>query len=303
MPDSNTANESSLTSEHQMESPSDNDASERQTRERLKKANLGSISSVIAGSVEAGESPDQIMSTQDDQLQSLPADIESEEDVRGRLERKRSLDDIITIEDKDALGGGGIDTNIDHTRKRSREVRNGEPHRSEGSRQISPEAALQEAEESGDDKEFTRVSIQNGFNQSTGMDTPPSESEVVDEKMQDSIRSPRKKRSRDLAEIESHREQKIAATDENRARRRSSSEDRKETPEVNDDTVEITAINELNGQVASPGELSSKSPMEEPNIQVCPQSEHLLHNAYSAYQRPDTSSQWLCKHGNRVTVY
>ena len=274
-----------------MESPSDNDASERQTRERLKKANLGSISSVIAGSLEAGESSDQMMSTQDDQLQSLPADTESEEDVRGRVGRKRSLDDITTIEDKDALEGGGIDTETDHTRKRSREVRNGEPHRSKGRRQISPEATLQEAYELVGDKESTKASIQNGSIQSTGIDTPPSESEIVDEKMQDSIRSPRKKRSRDLAEIESHREQKIAATDENRARRRSSSEDRKETPEVNDDTVETTAINELNGQVVSPGELSSKSQMEEPNIQVCPQSEHLYHDSYGAYQCPDISSQ------------
>ena len=273
LPSPTHANNSTMTSEHPMESPSDNDVSERQTRERLKKASLSSLSGAASEFVGAGETLDHvIMSSQDHQEQVPATDMDCGEDFRGRLGRKRSADDLVATEDSDTLGSSNADTKVGHTRKRSRDVRNGESQILEDRRQGSPSTTLlEEAEESVDNKRIAKASIEADYKESAGKDTPPCGSEIIDEEMQESIRSPRKKRSRDLAEADSHREQKIAATDENRARRRSSSEDRKEESETQDATVESKEKKVLGDQVV-PGELSSVSQTKDSTAEACENS-------------------------------
>ena len=288
---SDKPNKFPLTSEHLMESPSDNDVSERQTRERLKKASLGSISSVAAEPVDTGESLDHIVtSTHDQQTQVSSTEMDYGDDDRGRLGKKRSLGVLATTEDTNTLASDSVDTKSGHIRKRSRDVRNGEPQNSEALRPESPGGARQEdAKESLENKGLAEASVENGYKDFTGTDTPRSGSEIIDEEMQEAIHSPRKKRSRDLAELDSHREQKIAATDENRARRRSSSEDRKETPTASDGTVNLKEDKVPNVQVV-PAETPSESRAKESTKEVRA-APACLHNVSNAYIYPDTSSQ------------
>ncbi|MCJ1401628.1 hypothetical protein MMC11_004845 [Xylographa trunciseda] len=244
------------------DSASDGDAGERPIREKLKKTSIASIPKY--GIVEANaefdepeEHPDTVMvsqeATEESPLRIQQADVAVEE--RGRPHKKRSFDDIDAVEtNKDHPPSAS--TSI-HVRKRSRDVRSVEGKKS-ASRRRSPEVSVQEESEALESQKQDSA-LRDELEDTTikeSVSKPPSE--TADHEMQASVLSPKKKRSRDQFESESHREQKIAATDENRARRRSSEEDRPET--AGSEIVENKTIEQSNqnGYVVIPTESSTE---------------------------------------------
>ena len=246
---------------------SDNDAGERPVREKLKKTSIASIPKHgVASARPDVEAPrDSEMGSQnpgtDLSMKEEPTDARVED--RGRPVRKRSLDDLDSPEAGDGATGDKTENKSSgHARKRSRDVRAGEALNLDGRRRGgSPEISVQEEDEGiheaghGDpnDEQVKPVAAPN---------TPPTNHNDVDEEMKESALSPRKKRSRDQFESETHREQKIAATDETKARRRSSEESREREPrtEVADSSTKDVSLQ--NGHIVPPEEASSESKSE-----------------------------------------
>lgn len=223
-----------------MDSASDNESSERPVREKLKKTSIaaipknGLLHSQLDVGIEEQNKMDQIEPVEHPEGYTLPdKNIDGViNGDRGRLLRKRSFDDSEAggLEDpgKEEVFDGKTST---HMRKRSRDVL--VTNLSEPIECSNPplEALVQESEDHNItidetvllDEGYLSVNIQNK--------AKGTELEPVDQDMKDSITSPRKKRSRDQLEADIDREQKIVATEEAKAHRRSEEIERDELPE------------------------------------------------------------------------
>ena len=324
----NASNGAAKTFDPSIDSASDNDASERAAREKLKKTSIASISQHAMAGHDSATMAQDPRPKADDDLVTMPGSISKDHapaneqpkpDVdasRGRPVRKRSFDDLEAadaeankrevLERKEEKSNG-------HARKRSRDVRVGEPVKEDGRSRGITVAVEEEAEdvttekdshepmdkdmhelqEAGDVAEHNEIhdpmdkdgqeqeeaddevadkeshhpldnhvqkleeSTSGGINalkgdeieendhrketgepaQRTSEAATNSVSEEVekgtsDHEMRDSTVSPRKKRSRDQFDPDADREQKIAATEETRAHRRSDEMSRSETSVV-----------------------------------------------------------------------
>ncbi|KAL8827725.1 MAG: hypothetical protein Q9170_006902, partial [Blastenia crenularia] len=210
------------------DSTSDNDASERPVREKLKKTSIASIPRNGAASKPPDTTVEQNTAIEVDGPQS--GDSPSEQtpsptsESRGRLSRKRSYDDTIEVEG----GAGAVSTkvthntpDISHARKRSRDVR-----------------AMQSSS-----LESPTSPIEQGLPEGKRADAKPLSDEAIDEEVEDPTQSPRKKRSREEFDVDAHREQKIPATEEAKAYRRS--EDSERDPLQKDDNSVATADSQI----------------------------------------------------------
>ncbi|MCJ1314843.1 hypothetical protein MMC15_000155 [Xylographa vitiligo] len=258
------------------DSASDGDAGERPIREKLKKTSIASIPKYGIAEAHAildepEEHPDTVMASQE-ATEETPPEIQQvavEFIERGRPHKKRSFDDIDAVETskEDPLGA----SMSAHARKRSRDVRSVEGKIS-ASRRRSPEVSVQEEIEALESQKQDSA-LRDELEDTTikeNVSKPPSE--TADHEMQESVLSPKKKRSRDQFESESHREQKIAATDENRARRRSSEEDRPVT--AGSEVVESNTNEQSNqnGNVIIPTEPSIETEAAKPKLTLPPGS-------------------------------
>lgn len=191
-----------------------------------------------------------------------PQDVQ---ESRGRLSRKRSFEELKATESHEM--DDTAEKSSGPTRKRSRDVKVGESPRDSGGRTGSLGASVEEQVETRPDHQVLNESAEGKPVEETG--TPPSNDEPADHVMRESAFSPRKKRSRDRYEEEIDREQKIAATEETRARKRSQEEERDQvrtTATTSDETVEVESTN---GHSTSPKEIlgsSEKDKEEEVNL-------------------------------------
>lgn len=252
---------------------SDNELSEKPVREKLKKTSIASISQhATKGQESTQEADDSRVS--DEVGRTQPYQLEAISDTnldpsRGRSLKKRSFDGLeITgsYEDMDAHKENHNDKSKDHARKRSRDIR-----KEETSKEVrilrSVDSTLQEENESQStlaestdlaayaprsEESSTLQDPANLQRMDVEPDTGKGDLRVTrdnsltrigkfspDQEMQDSASSPRKKRSRDQFDTEADREQKqkIAATEELRAQRKSDELERTEDSRANRDTV------------------------------------------------------------------
>ena len=251
------------------EDASDGDGGERPVREKLKKTSIANIPKygIVSGGPDFEEQSDTLMVSQEADEDIVPEEksTDSGAQERGRPPRKRSLEDLDVVETtKNKTPDGSLSG---HARKRSRDVHteNGTKSRSRRRSTGLPIHEESEAIESGRRDSALRDELEDT---TIGGYIPNSESTTADQDMQESILGPKKKRSRDQFEAESQREQKIAATDENRARKRSSEEER--PGETGVETAEPTSIENTsqNGPVVAPPETFKETPTEASSTKV-----------------------------------
>ena len=241
-----------------LEPTSDNDAGERPVREKLKKTSIASIPKygIASARADAESLGDTEMGSQgvEKELSTQVEYPSVEAESRGRPVRKRSLDDFDGSDTPEGEGGNqNVDKSSGHVRKRSRDVRVGGTLNVEGRRRTSPGISVQEEDED-EGKKVSRHTDEEMAKQNT----PIGNQDLVDEEMTESASSPRKKRSRDQFESETSREQKIAATDETKARRRSLEDLRPEETETRGVDYDVKEVDVQNGHVVVPKESSSK---------------------------------------------
>lgn len=249
------------------DSASDGDAGERPVREKLKKTSIASIPKygVVSADMEAEAPADIVMASQGhEEYQApdpeLPTTVVERTNTgvedRGRAVRKRSLEDLDAVDISNRVSA---ETSTGaHARKRSRDVRSGRDIKSESRRRSPKDSVREENEEieSGREAKALREDLEET---KIKENTPTSGPEVEDHEMQESILSPKKKRSRDQFEADIQREQKIAATEENRARRRSSEEERRALEETEATTSDSKERSTQNGHAVAPKESTGKS--------------------------------------------
>lgn len=240
------------------DSASDNDASERPVREKLKKTSIAAMPKYgVIPARDDGEGDGDVMTSNNTEEGPTLGDEgpQDGQEYRGRLSRKRSFAELKAAESHEM--DNTPEKSSGHTRKRSRDVKVGESRRDGSGRTSSLGASVEEQMEEKPDHEVLSESAQEKPVKEAG--TPPSNDEPPDHVMRESAFSPRKKRSRDRFEEEIDREQKIAATEETRARKRSQEEERnqvKPTATTSDKTVELPSTN---GHSVFPKELLGSS--------------------------------------------
>ncbi|KAL8874891.1 MAG: hypothetical protein Q9198_006679 [Flavoplaca austrocitrina] len=176
-------------------------------REKLKKTSLASIPRTDTTTVNSeatlkdGSLRDSRRPPEQESLNQTPSPIS---ESRGRLSRKRSYDDSTEPMGMAVTKTHQIDDDSKHARKRSRDVRAVQPHNTKSVATPIEESLLER--EAGSDEAF--------------------DNENSDRAMEDPIHSPRKKRSREDVDHDLYRGQKIAATDEAKAYRRSEDSER-----------------------------------------------------------------------------
>ena len=224
---------------------SDNEASEGPVREKLKKTSIASIprqtDTMTNSEDDIGEPTPSIA-----QVLDSPAFVSENAaaEIRGRPMRKRSFDE--TVNEKAPQGypeqdQGGLSG---RERKRSKEF-DGTRTFGESEREQKPVTppVLEDVVQHAHPRESSNESIQASRNsQENGELAEPARvnSNPKDQEMQDSVFSPRKKRSRDQLDAESQREQKIAATEELKAHRRSEEHERQKEPKaIGEDAVNV----------------------------------------------------------------
>ena len=213
------------------DSASDNEASERPVREKLKKTSIASIPKSGINSLRNDSSmePDTILPyqhTEDNTSRNQDA-VQAGAESRGRSQRKRSFEDLEAQEDtssdrplKEQSGH--------HSRKRSRDIGVGDDM--EEHERLKAPGHIPVLEENEDEvnvagKEMSGSRDQNAEEATQDL-SRSSLQDNNDQEMRDSALSPRKKRSRDQLDSETHREQKIPATEEAKAHRRSEESER-----------------------------------------------------------------------------
>ncbi|KAL8672272.1 MAG: hypothetical protein Q9168_003242 [Polycauliona sp. 1 TL-2023] len=191
------------------DSMSDKETSDS-VREKLKKTSLASIPRTNNTAAESnatvanGSPQDDRRPPGQDSLNQTPSPTS---ESRGRLSRKRSYDDSLepvgTAVESSSVDHQAVDESK-HARKRSRDVRTVQPQNTKSA--ATPiEGSLLEREASSDE----------------ALDNDNS-----DRALEISMHNPRNKRSRDDMDPDLHRGQKIAATDEAKAYRRSEDSER-----------------------------------------------------------------------------
>ena len=240
-----------------VDSTSDNDTSEKPVREKLKKTSLASISTHALGHQEAeldASKAEKVPSISSATKATSPLYMEltqANTEPRGRpLLKKRSFDDLETPEqEKNSVETDEKqnETSNGHIRKRSRDVRIAESLKEErrasglvgitvqeeqeidvtqsenleeAAEAIAPTTEVAENPTYVEIEHHTREAPNNGIG-TTETAVQNTTKDIADQEMLDSAPSPRKKRSRDQFDNEADREQKIVATEEARAHRRS----------------------------------------------------------------------------------
>ena len=273
------------------DSASDGDAGERPVREKLKKTSIASIPKY--GIASAEEQADTSMKSQSEEGDQAPGPqpTDTSTERRGRATTKRSLEEFDSV---DTSKGISTETTVDrHVRKRSRDVRSGSSINS-GSRRRSPEVSVREESEDLDSVQQATALRHDLEETSIQESTPKPVPAAADHEMQESVLSPKKKRSRDQFELESQREQKIAATDENRARRRSSEEGRRMISGTESSQNETDEQSLLNGHSTAPKDDSSKIQNEGVSTKVCIYFARHIYLQYHADVLPSgTSGEWV----------
>lgn len=235
------------------DSVSDNDTSERPVREKLKKTSIASMPRTDVTSKPNDSKIQSVPGTKPDEPQQrgIPNDETPSptSEPRGRLSRKRSFDDTIEVTGREYTDAHHDEEDATHARKRSRDVRATLPHATE-----SPAASPE------------RTSLERD------LDSDKSDNdEVVDEGIENSAQSPRKKRSREEFEVDPQREQKIAATDEAKAYRRSEDSERGQLPPTDEKanfTVDSTVPEEQQPASEEPSAPQQvQSPRAEPSFE------------------------------------
>ena len=211
---------------------------ERPVREKLKKTSIAHMAN--------GTTPPTAVDGEiEDQPRTLAADrkedtlMEDEVDLPGKPSRPLSKRPLPEAEESGTLSPDMTDIATNgHARKKSKDERPSEAvevvevHSDSSSKsmdaeqQIVQDAPPKHSEDAPSPKKVeTKIATV----------TPPI-TESVDEEMKEQLSSPRKKRSRDQFEPESHeRGQKVAATEETRSRRRSMELKRSRSPEESGD--------------------------------------------------------------------
>lgn len=208
-----------------VDSASDNDTSERPVREKLKKTSLASLprDNLMSPRAHTESERDDAMLTHHDMARDEQT-TGVRPGPRGRPLRKRSFDDIEPAECNTFEVTADVISNTGgHARKRSRDVRVGAGFDGENRKRGAPETPVQEVDERNlSDNEMAELE-DNRFPESGALSHIQG---AVDEDMTDSTLLPRKKRSRDQFDTAMDREQKIPATEEAKAQRRSEESER-----------------------------------------------------------------------------
>lgn len=211
-----------------VDSASDNDTSERPVREKLKKTSLASMprDNFMSPRTHTELGRDDAMLTHHIEEDSIPNEQTTGAcpGPRGRPLRKRSFDDLEPAEcDTFEVSTDVITNTGGHARKRSRDVRVGAGFDGENRKRGAPEIPVQEVDEQNlSDNEMAE--LEDNHSPENGALSPIQG--AVDEDMTDSALLPRKKRSRGQFDTATDREQKIPATEEAKAQRRSEESER-----------------------------------------------------------------------------
>ncbi|KAL8932596.1 MAG: hypothetical protein Q9211_006226, partial [Gyalolechia sp. 1 TL-2023] len=233
---------------------SDNDASEGPVREALKKTSIASMprndpDTRTSKTVVEHDSTIEPNGRQDRDSTGNQTPSPTSES-RGRLSRKRSYED--TREAEEVAGSALAEIHhskddVSHSRKRSRDVRAVQLPTTEPPAAPTEQPLLEG--ESADDvalhneaptTEPPAASTEQPLLEGESADDVALHDEAPNEDFEASAQSPRKKRSRDEFDIDAHRGQKIPATDEARAYRRSEDSERGQLPQQDDeDTTTI----------------------------------------------------------------
>lgn len=218
------------------DSASDNDESEKPVREKLKKTSIASIprndlvhsrvntQSELDGTV---VQPEDTRAPKEPSVPTNDAD-DSVNGSRGRSFKKRSFDDLEKAEiERDEFQrplNGNLDSQM---RKRSRDVPRTEYSTADKQSGVHSKTPVQE----DDEPDVPVVGMnqpENEHLQGTSFSNAALTSDLGsnDLEMEDTILSPRKKRSREPLDSDTDREQKIVATEEAKAQRRSEENER-----------------------------------------------------------------------------
>ena len=215
---------------------SDNEASEGPVREKLQKTTIASMpkdhnmQSSISIAEDLGQSH-QIIRMALDPTTLGNSSISDTQD-RGRLFRKRSFEDTAADTEERCNANDTITHTLEgRERKRSKDVHTGRIPRTDLYEQGPIRSPVTEEVEFG---ESSDVANQPGPRAVSDNDKDMESEQLVggadiaDQEMRNHTFSPRKKRSRDPLDTDPHREQKIVATEEARAHRRSEEYERDE---------------------------------------------------------------------------
>lgn len=244
------------------ESLSDNDTSEKPVREKLKKTSLASMSG------QQGKFPQTVLAagtdTMNNSVQSvnvtakgkLPEDeTASMDSSRARLGKQRSFENL------EATGGGQLEKTEQQSRPcdvvAANNIETDRPHQptEASSEELSKSRVSNGRYEASEAAASTGILKPDSSPKTATKNDPAQKEETtgstgqiarsgkpnqierqqehnVDQEMKDGTYSPRKKRSRDQFDTEADREQKIVATEEARAQRRSEELDRAEITSV-----------------------------------------------------------------------
>lgn len=253
---------------------SDNELSEKPVREKLKKTSIASISQHATKGQESTREADNSRFVSDEVGRTQPCQLEATTNTnldpsRGRSLKKRSFDGLeITspYEDMDAHNEKHNDRSKGHARKRSRDIRKEETSKEvrtvrnvdstlqeENEAQSTPAESpdltnnaprSEELDTLQDSAILQRMDVEpdteNGDIRATRENSSTTVGKVSsDQEMRNSVSGPRKKRSRDQFDTEADREQKqkIAATEELRAQRKSDELERTEDSRPSRDTA------------------------------------------------------------------
>ena len=227
---------------------SEYEANEGPVREKLKKTSIASLARHIEPHSKADTEEEQIKSDRGDTLQakapSTGGTLETDVEGRGRPLRKRSFEDSGADKETENDFDKAVNRPYEgRQRKRSKDVH-------------ANRVAWTEIQECGLSRSPVPEEVEGGIavrdmpvpgtvaNTHTKSDSEhrSAAEDIADQEMSDHLFSPRKKRSRDPLDADPHREQKIVATEEAKAHRRSEEFERSEILSVKDKGEQINGI-------------------------------------------------------------
>ncbi|KAL8824552.1 MAG: hypothetical protein Q9191_004977 [Dirinaria sp. TL-2023a] len=210
---------------------SDNETSEGPVREKLKKTSIASIPRQSELNQHTGDRTGEPSPSIAQVLDNPTSTIqEAATQLRGRPTRKRSFDETGTEKTAHAHNQPEASILSGRERKRSKEVSSTRSFSVKDQEQKPAsfpvlEDAVQPAQAAESGNEAPQVSERSEENEEL-VSSASVHPNSTDQEMQDSVFSPRKKRSRDQWDAELQREQKIIATEESKAHRRSEEHER-----------------------------------------------------------------------------
>ena len=237
----------------------DNEASEGPVREKLKKTSIASIpreaGSPVVDEVSQSEASPTIAEVLESSEPATTESLEREAIDRGRPIKKRSFDDLgIDKAIQSDYNDQDVASALERERKRSKDVHASRaPQSSLQEDFVAPHQLPKQANEAWKLNENDRNSTTEQASKEAGRDPIPPivDTDLADEDMQQSTFSPRKKRSRDQMDADTHREQKIPATEEAKAYRGSEEHERDEKPVNDADSLTEEQSPKQSGEIAN----------------------------------------------------